>query len=497
MGKKNIIKIMLIFSILLVVPTLSPAVSADGCVFIPTVEEWIHIYEEKQIGLIKYENGIENLTLVIDIKNSSLSEDEAFWIFPIPGDPNNIDIGITEDIDFYYGGYRDIRDEAKQDISDSFMLLSFSQAYLSMVPFFSLYMFSYAMGHAKEDYNDITIHETAEKMGFTSQLISANDKNNTNAINNYLESKNITLDSDAMELIEEYVGEDFCFVVSWISDIDEFKEQAMDNPEDYYYWYYGYGEPFHILGISVEFPTNDIYYPMKLTSIYGEKKIPILLQVNGHVTPKNTYSGMSTHYYTDDSSYTEIKINTESNDFSEDLYIENKEPLDVQNAKFIKNNALWFIILVFILCSILASIGSAFIVYRKNNPDYKKFILLGFCNFLSIFFVFVMCFVLKINEKFVEKPIKNKEVSKLFDIGFKIAFLVLGLISLVMFLLIFVPYFGFLMFFILSVFSLVIGILMFIYGSIKNPKATFFTALFSIFFFVFLIAMNIIVQITL
>ena len=487
---------MLVLLVLLLVPTLSPSVAGDGCVFIPTVEEWMYAYEEKQMGLIDYEKGIENLTMIVDIKNSSLSADEAFWIFPIPGDPNDIDIGITEDknIGFYYGGYRDVRECVKDTVSDSLIFLSFSQAYLSMIPFFLIYMFSYGMTGALVENNDITIHETAEKMGFTSQLISTNDKNNTNAINSYLESKNITLDSSAMELIEEYVGEDFCFVVSWISDIEEFKEQALDNQDDYHYWYYGYDEPFYMLGISVEFPTKDIYYPMKLTSIYGEKKIPILLQINGHVSPKNTYDGMSIHYYTDDGDYTEITINTESSDFTEDFYIENKEPLDVQNAKFIKNNVLLLTIIVFILCSIFASILSAFVVYRKNEPDYRKFALLGFGNFLSIFFVFVMCFILKINEEFIEKPIKNKEVSKTFDTGFKITFLILGLISLIMFLLIFVPYFGLFMFFILSIFSLVIGILMFIYGGFKNPKATFYTALFSIFFFIFLIISNLVTQ---
>lgn len=495
MHTKKVIKMFLVFTCLIILPSFSTSVISDGCVFIPTVEQWISSPEEKQIGLINYQNGIENLTIVIDIKNSSLSTDEAFWIFPIPGNPEGIDIYIIEEkeIDFYYGGYKDVRNGVKETVSTNLMFLSFSQAYLSMIPFFKIFLLSYNVAYAINEDISVSIHETAEKMGFTAQLISAET---SSAISQYLESKNVTLDSSASNLIDEYIGKDFCFVAAWISDINEFKKQAMSNQNNHY-WHYFYDEPFYMLGISVEFPTEDIYYPMKMTSIYGEEKIPILIQINGHVSPKNTYNGMITNYYTYDGSYTEISINTKSSDFTEDFYIENKEPSDVANAKFIKNNSLLFAIIVFILCSIFASLLSSFIVYRKNKPDYRKFSLLGFGNFLSIFFVFTMCFVLKINQKFLTKPIKNKEVSKIFDKSFKITFLILGLISLVLFLLAFFPYMIFLSLFLLSIFSLVIGILMFIYGGFKNPKATLYTALFSIFFIIFLIIAGIITELML
>ena len=99
MGKKIIIKIMLVLTGLFLVSIFSPAVVSDGCIFIPTVEEWVYAFEEKQIGVINYENGIENLTLVVDIKNSSLSADEAFWIFPIPqlrGKNSNMGLSLGE-----------------------------------------------------------------------------------------------------------------------------------------------------------------------------------------------------------------------------------------------------------------------------------------------------------------------------------------------------------------------------------------------------------------
>jgi hypothetical protein len=170
---------------------------------------------------------------------------------------------------------------------------------------------------------DLIIHEHVEKMGFTSELISANT---SETINLYLEEKNINLTENADNIIDEYIGNDYSFVVSWISDVETFKKETQTDYHDF--WHY-YGEPFYILGVSVNFPTDEIYYPLKLTSIYDDEIIPVLIQINGLVTPKNTFNGMdTTYYYENNKAYTEITITTPSNSFTEDLWILNKAPDD-------------------------------------------------------------------------------------------------------------------------------------------------------------------------
>jgi len=39
------------------------------------------------------------------------------------------------------------------------------------------------------------------------------------------------------------------------------------------------------LGVSITFPTDKIYFPLKPTSVYGSQKVPIVIYVMGHVTP--------------------------------------------------------------------------------------------------------------------------------------------------------------------------------------------------------------------
>ncbi len=490
MGKIKCFKIMLVFIGLLSVATLSPIVVSDGCIFIPSVQNWVYAYEEKQIGIIDYNNGIENLTLMIDIKDSVLSTEEAFWIFPVPGDPKDINIGITEHVDYFEGGYIDVRNQAKNSVIDSLMIMTYSQAYLSFIPFFYMSVSSIMMAAG---YNDVEIHKQVEKIGMTSQLISANT---SDALTTYLSSKNITLPDSADNIIDEYIGKNYCFVVSWISNITEFKTQTLQSDMHYYLGYYG--EPFYVIGLSAEFPTQDIYYPMKLTSIYGNKFIPVLIQINGFVSPKNDYDTMDTSYYNDDGEYTEITIETQASDYNKDLFIENVEPSSIQTAKFITNNSLFFALIVFILCSILASIVSAAIIYNKNKPDYKKFALMGFGNFLTIFFVFFISLKLKINEKFIKTQIPEKKVSEFFDKGFKITFGILGLVCLLFFLLAFTSmYITMFSILIVTIIAFVVGILIMVYGSFKNPKVLLYTIVYSIFFYIFIIISSITLNIIL
>ena len=487
MYRKNKFLLILVFVCLSLDLFLTSIADADGCIFIPTVDQWMVSYEEKQIGIINYENGRERLTLMIDIKNSSLNTNEAFWLFPVPGN-ENIDIDIIKDVEFFRGERFDIRESSKRALGDSAIFMSFlSQPYISFASFILFpwyYMGGSYMGSAPND--NITVYENIEKMGLTAQLISAN---NSQALEEYLQEKNITLPSNATKIINEYIGKNYSFVVSWISDIDTFKKEAYVNASFQYYWYYYqyYGEPFYVLGLTVDFPTKEIFYPLKITSLYGEKIIPILIQVNGFVTPKNTFDKMYVDYY---SEYTEIQIRTASRNFTDDMWIKNQAPLNIQIAKFVKTNIFLVSLLLFILSSIFASIVSATIVYFKNKPIYWKFAMIGLSNFLSIFFVFIMCLHLNIDRNFVNKRSieKERKVSENFDSIFHIIFLVLGLTYLILFLSAFLypPNI-----FILSIVLMLIGILMFIYGGIKKPKTTLFTGLFSLFFLIFLIIFDI------
>jgi len=476
---------MLVFTVLICISILSPIAVSDGGFFIPTVDDWIASNQESQMGLIKYEDGIEDLTIVIDMTNSSLNADQALWIFPIPSNPEDANIDIINDIPFYRGDDY-IGNEASDAFTNSVLLMSLSQPYASGI--FLTFLYSFGTIRAASESDQYMIHEHVEKMGFTSELISAIS---IDGINQYLEPKNINLSEETMNIVNEYIGKEYSFVVSWISDLETFKQEARINYEDY--WYYYSDEEIYILGVKLTFPTNNLYYPMKLTSIYDDEIIPILIQIENCVTPLNKYNNMYVDYLRDgNKEYTEIQIRTQSNEFIEDLWIKNQPPSHIRNSKIILDNLIIISVLIFIMCSVFSCILSSFIVYFKNKPIIWKFVLLSLANFLSIFFVFSLCNLLDIDKHFFKKPIeKKRNVSKNFILGFRITFLIFGTIGIILALLIImVPY----SVIFLAILALVVGILMFIYGGIKNPRMTLFIALFSIFFFVFLIISNIVIQ---
>ena len=56
-------------------------------------------------------------------------------------------------------------------------------------------------------------------MGLTSELITA--KHDV-ALYTYLANKGLELPVESMAVIEGYIGQEYSFVVSWISDVEEF-----------------------------------------------------------------------------------------------------------------------------------------------------------------------------------------------------------------------------------------------------------------------------------
>ena len=114
MHQKNLIRLLVL--LLIFIPCFTPIVTGDGGAFIYTtsLEQWIVLSQEKQIGIINYEDGYEKLIIVIDVKNSSLNGEKAVWIFPIPANPDEVTIDVINNIP-NLDGY-DIRYSARQGI---------------------------------------------------------------------------------------------------------------------------------------------------------------------------------------------------------------------------------------------------------------------------------------------------------------------------------------------------------------------------------------------
>jgi len=260
----------------------------------------------------------------------------------------------------------------------------------------------------------VTVYEHFEKEGIVAEVIGAE---NADAIYNYLNNKNITVNKGTIPLVDKYIGKNYSFVVSWI----EKSNTTLRSPS-----------------ISINFPTDEIYYPLKLTSIYGEKKIPIVIYVAGWAKPK-TYSGikpfvkteyfesiyssdyidsireeyekkymhmdndsqqrwMESHKYKYDilmgyderfGNYTIIRIgnigekeNLAASVYTEDLWIKRLENSPVPWIVFkqgIKKNSLFLIMIIIV--SMISGYITGNIVFKNG----RKFILISLANFMTWF----------------------------------------------------------------------------------------------------------------
>ena len=417
-------KVLFVFTMLLLFSMLTFEVSADGMlkVYFPEDDTWSLFNEESQVSAITYRAGIQNMILSIETEEQ-LQGEKAVWIFPIPSEPENININILEGFPHQSGD--SISTLGKNSLGKIFSVLRLSQVYF-IPP--SLFLFQNMMGGAMGGLGtgELTVHQQVERMGLTTELISARS---SSAIENYANSKNLTLLDESKPIFEEYIGKNYSFVFSWVSDVEEFNKHQNNS--------FGLHST---LGVFASFPTDRIFYPLKPTSIYGERVIPVTIYLydfvkgdiyreiepyteieyfytkyvwfSDELTPffsgyEIIEEGRSNHLRNVD--YTRIKIIPPSNKLLDDLWMDINTPFKVSFTNLFINNALLSGIIIFILISCLASLLAGIIVFRKNKISKMKFIFYGLSNFLTLIGVYILSFSLNIDSKFTNKTELKKE----------------------------------------------------------------------------------------
>ena len=519
-----------LFSIFVFISLIQP-VLADGCIMVPRLKEWQLHEEERQLAAIHLENGKQNMILAIDV--GEIKEEQAVWIFPVPAKPDSVELDIVNGFPEYYG--TNLEEEKNDAVSQMFFFLFASQPYSWPVLILSSFMGSMVAGDIRgadlgmaslgNESKGVIVHEHIEKHGLTSELITAE---NGDAFYGYLYSKDLKLPMFVENTFNEYVGKEYSFVVSWISDANEITKKQVQE-EDYYDDYYYYDQPVRYpLGIFVSFPTEKMYFPLKPSSVYGEKSIPVLLYVSGYVTPEipsnlEYYASIEyfvDHYYVpiddeessvkdffngkdsfDEFKYTKIKIESKAENFSEDLWINSAVPEKAKFFESIIDNVWFYTLILFILLSCIASLISAKIVFKEDKPDLIKFALFGLTNFFTLYGFVLLAYFLRIDKKFssikkdLQKKVGVKQILKSNSIiSFLLSLLLLSPFLLILFssLLFDVSYFlsAFFVFLLLlgAVFILIfILFLPFSWLYHKNRKLFNFSLVFAFFFFILII----------
>jgi len=372
----------------------APFASADGMAYYRpkpvyvgpdsdlTTQEWAIMSENEQTALINYKDGREWLSIAIDVEGTEA--DEVVWIFPIPAKPDETNINIDTDIPEFFGDYLHSRAGQKvkgfaAGMRNVLILPLFAEAFLAVPNFFqatsSAAISSGSGGYARE----VTVHMTREHLGVQAELITAESGS---AIRGYLREKGFEVPQGSAALLESYVNKDYSFVVGWIKDYDTFYKASTSTEK-------------RLIAMSVTFPTDHIFFPLKLTSAYGSATIPINVYVKGYVAPELFgelgQGRVSTQYFINDKAvnelqkkFTQIRINSPSSFFTQDLWIANSAPLDVGFSEFVISNEYLMFVLLLLLVSCISSLIVGNLVFIGKKVKQKTLLLFGLSNALTI-----------------------------------------------------------------------------------------------------------------
>ncbi len=362
-------------------------VLADGMAIkhSPFSDRWDYSNENNQQAFINYDNGLQKMIISIGLEESTSS---AVWLFPVPANPNKVVLDVVKILPQLSG--EEITKGARDNLDDTKVFLQATQIYT--IPFFMFpqatrgmlaapYQMDYSFG-ASGKSTDVIVYEHLEKEGIASEIITAKT---ANGLYDYLKSKGLKIESGAIPVLDSYIGKDYSFIASWITQ----PSQASNNQR----------------GVFVTFQTTDIYFPLLPTSVYGSKTVPATIRIIGHVSPKvfqSIKSYTKTEYFignyllstaelksfyngqTKDIKYTKIEIAAPSKFLTDDLWISNKAPVKIYFSTFVAQHPKTSAIILLILASIITGILAGLIIFKDLRKNPLKLALMGLFNCLTI-----------------------------------------------------------------------------------------------------------------
>ena len=406
---KKVISILIVL-VYISLPFLAP-VTADGGIF-GKRDTIFYVEENTQYAVIHHLAG--NQKMIVSVNFDWEDSNKTAWIFPISSDPENVDIDVTDGVPIFWGN--DVIKEAKEDLRDALNLFlgSYLISVAIPVPFALTYSSISGMkGGLGASTGNVDVHKHLEKYGLTVEVISATEGI---GIYRYMTNRGLDISEGIVSQLDQYVEKDFSFVVTWISS----ENLTAREP-----------------GIIMEFPTQKIFYPMILTSIYGNHVIPIELMIVGHVSPiiydeiepycsvsywkgsvstnygyssyqkisptlKNLTKGIKDNW---EGKFTRLEINAPSSFFKEDLWFENEVPGNVEYAMTIHNifgekTRFPTFLLLFLIFSLLIALILGSIVFGRKKDSIPYYLLMGLGNLIGIIGLILVTLIIREHRKF-------------------------------------------------------------------------------------------------
>ena len=372
---------------------------ADGGVFkLRDNSSWMLFKEDAQLCFINYQDETQKMLINVSL-NDTFEEEKALWLFPIPAKPNEAQIDIINTAPVLSGS--DFETEFRLKTTQYFKYLLATQIYpLPLIVATGRHLTGF---FSKAGIN---VLEKIEKFGITTELISVKSKQN---FIDYLKMHKVKFSDEFNKILDNYIGKDYIFVLSWLSNSKEYKNNKQFPIE-----------------VFVTFKTPKIFFPLKFTSIYGHLNISIFVYVINFVTPelfnniisktKVEYLIMPEYHTSDELSkfffnnknfknlkYTKISISSEATNFTDDLWIEPNAPMKTSIQSIIYSNLDIFFIALLAILSSASSVFASSIIFFGYGPRYKSFMLLGLMNLFSIIGLTIAAYDINIDNLLTKK----------------------------------------------------------------------------------------------
>jgi len=402
--KSSMIKKIFIFILFLTIISPSIVFADGGMFFYDLYDEANILTETDQLSYINFDNGIQKMIIAVNAQSIKQAK-SIIWLFPLPASPEKIKIDIINKLPSFNGGLLKGHFLKYYDQLVNFLL--YTQFFRFIITILESNIIE--LSNTNESENNILLTQRIEKLGLTTELISAK---NSDSLENYLKNKKISVPQEFKKILNDYINNDYSFVISYVSNLEKFSK--ID----------------HQLGIYVTFPTNKIFFPLKPTSIYGNLKIPIKIFALNYVEPEilnNKVFNIKTKYNFNNN----IQFGEEFNDFFFNKNINNNlryTSIEIASAANRLTDDLWIIssgpkpyifqymidyyyisaFLIWVILSCISSSLAAFLAFGDLQINKKMFFIFGAFNLLSLLAIIIMSFILRVDIKYTNlKPINN------------------------------------------------------------------------------------------
>jgi hypothetical protein len=381
-----------------------PIVAADGISFTGDPDMMLLQPENDQAGAIFYEDGYENMLLSVSL-DWQQQGNQSVWIFPVPARPQDVQIDVLRGFPTYDG--TSLSDKctmqagtvAVASASYATFPLTTPVVLCAMAGWSSHFHGGFA-GAPPAASGDVVVWDQIDKKGLSTEVVSAKD---AGALSNHLASRDLVLPNGSLRMLDDYIAKDYSFVVTSVQNVTEYREQfpaqslGADGPV------YTESGSDDALGVFVRFPANRIYFPLMPTRVYGSRTVPLLLTVNGYVTPafpagigsraivtyleQDTYTPPATlkDFFCGQQekvpfTYTKILLAVPAEDYTDDLWLDTGTPPEVSTQSWMIRYYPLIGIGLYVIFSVVAALLAGLIVFTRGSVTPGRLLRHGLWN---------------------------------------------------------------------------------------------------------------------